>query len=277
MEGHTMTQADDTPAPQGQYVQANGLNIYYEEYGEGEPLILIHGGLATIEVWRSQLPTFGKHFRTIAPDSRGHGRTDNPTGSFSYRLMAADLAAFIQALGLRKPLIYGYSDGGQIALELGMRHPDLARALVVGAAWFKFSDTYRELMIQMLGDEHTEDVDTARMEQENGGYVEMLRAWHSHVYGQDYWKTLLKQIKPMWSSPLNYSAEDFRRITSPTLVIAGDRDSVVPVEEAVEMYRLLPNAALGILPNADHLQAPDHETFVAIVLDFLLRHSGRDV
>ncbi len=190
--------------------------------------------------------------------------------------MADDLAAFIQMLGLRKPLIYGYSDGGQIALELGMRYPDMAQALVVAAAWFKFSDTYREFAISLLGDEHTDDFDTERMEREYGGYVEMLRAWHSHVYGPDYWKTLLKQIKPMWLSPLNYSAEDFRRTTAPTLVIAGDRDSVVPVEEAVEMYRLLPNSELGILPNADHFQASDHETFVAIVLDFLLRHSGRE-
>lgn len=271
-----MTQANDTAAQQGQYVRANGLNIYYEEYGEGEPLILVHGGLATLESWRAQLPTFGKHFRTIAPDSRGHGRTDNPTGSFSYRLMAEDLAAFIQALGLRKPLIYGYSDGGQITLELGMRFPDMARALVVGAAWFKFSDPYREFMRSLLGDEQTEDVDTERMKQEYGDYVEMLRAWHSHVYGQDYWKTLLKQIKPMWLSPLNYSADDFRRTTAPTLVIAGDRDIGVPVEEAAEMYRLLPNAELGIIPNADHFQASDHETFVAIVLDFLLRNSGRE-
>ena len=80
-------------APRGTHVEANGLRVYYEVHGEGEPLLLIHGGTATSQSWASHLPAFTEHFRVIAPDSRGHGRTDNPTGKLGYRLMADDVAA----------------------------------------------------------------------------------------------------------------------------------------------------------------------------------------
>jgi pimeloyl-ACP methyl ester carboxylesterase len=122
-----------SPQP-GHYVNANGLDVYYEEVDAGAPLILLHGGTVTSARWQPQLPAFARHFRVITPDSRGHGRTNNPAGVLSYRLMADDMAALVQALGLDAPLICGYSDGGQIALEIGMRYPDLAAALVVGGA-----------------------------------------------------------------------------------------------------------------------------------------------
>ena len=120
-------------SPLGHHVQANGLEIYYEEYGGGEPLLLLHGGTLSSRSWQAHAPAFAQHFRVIAPDSRGHGRTRNPTDELSYRLMADDLAAFVQALGLNKPLLCGFSDGAQIAMEFGMHYPDLAKALVAGA------------------------------------------------------------------------------------------------------------------------------------------------
>src|SRR3712207_3358294 len=95
--------------PKGQTVKANGLEMYYEEVGTGAPLILLHGGTATGSSWQSHLPAFEKHFRVIMPDSRAHGRTNNPDGELSYRVMADDFAAFAQALGLTNPFIFGYS------------------------------------------------------------------------------------------------------------------------------------------------------------------------
>ncbi len=119
------------------------LDISYQEHGLGKPLLLIHSGTDSADSWQSYLPAFAEHYRVIAPDSRGHGRTNNPARTMSYRLFADDMAALVQTLGLYKPLIFGYSDGGQVALELGMRYPDLPQALVVGAAWFRFSEAYR--------------------------------------------------------------------------------------------------------------------------------------
>ena len=147
-----MTPPEHTETQRGHYIQANGLDIYYEEHGQGKPLLLIHAATVSAESWQPYLPVFAEHYRVITPDSCGHGRTANPSGTMSYRLLADDMAALVQALALHKPLICGYSDGGQIALEIGMRYPDLPQALVVGAAMFKFNEVYRAWVRDLLGD-----------------------------------------------------------------------------------------------------------------------------
>jgi pimeloyl-ACP methyl ester carboxylesterase len=211
-----MAQAPGAPAPPGRYVSANGLRVYYEEAGAGPPLILLHGGTATGRTWQPQLPAFARQFRVLTPDSRGHGRTENPAVALSYRVMADDLAAFAAAVGAPRPLLYGYSDGGQIALEVGMRHPDLARALVAGGVLFRSTDAY-------LGGDDTADVDTAQLEREHPDYVAFLRTAHGTGSGggDEAWKTVLRQCKALWLTPVHYTPADLRRITAPTLVLVG--------------------------------------------------------
>jgi pimeloyl-ACP methyl ester carboxylesterase len=106
-----------------------------------------------------------------------------------------------------------------------------------------------------------------------------LRAWQQD-HGPESWKTLLKQIKPMWNARLNYTPQDFAKVIAPTLVLLGDRDGFVPVEEGVRMYRLLPNAELAVVPGADHMQfifSPEKIAVVQpIILDFLQRHTTSD-
>ena len=256
---------------QGKYVQANGLDMYFEESGSGRPLLLLHGGTRTLSMWRPYLPLFAKHFRVITPDSRGHGRTNNPTGKLSYSLMADDIAAFIQSLGLNKPLICGKSDGGQIALEIGINYPNLATALVIGAAWYKFSETY-VTFLKVSPAESPGVVNIERAQKEYPAWVEVLKTEHARVDDPEYWKTLLRQISTLWWTPLNYTPQDFQKITAPTLILMGDRDETVPVEQAVDMYHLIPNAELAILPNATH-DGTVSELSMSIVLDFLVRQS----
>jgi pimeloyl-ACP methyl ester carboxylesterase len=271
--GHRMTQA--IPSQNGQYIKANGLNIYYEEYGTGEPLVLLHGGMAIGNVFEPQIAVFSKQFRVIAPDSRGHGKTDNPSGEFSYRLMADDMAAFIDALGLGQPSVCGWSDGGQTALELGMHYPDLIQCVVVGAAWYRFSRTYQDLLGAM-GFESPGSVNIERIKQSMPRFVGLWQLWHSSMHGPDHWETLATQISTMWWTPLNYTADDFQKIKSPTLILVGDRDQMVPLEEAVEMYRLIPGAELTVAPHSDHsLPRTRAELFSTIVFDFLLRHRAQ--
>ncbi len=156
---------DDPQNREGRYVQVNGPDIYYEEYGDGPPLIILHGGTGTI----SHDPAFGARFPVFAPNIRGHGHTANPTGVFSYDLLAADVAAFIGALGLDRPLVAGYSDGGKTALHLAMSHSDVARALVLGGTWHRISSTYIEGMQQMLGLVGDDAPDVDRLEQTHPG------------------------------------------------------------------------------------------------------------
>lgn len=256
---------------QRRYVSANGLNIYYEEYGSGRPLILLHGGTLTSSMWRPYLAAFASHFRVITPDSRGHGRTDNPDGEFSYRAMAEDVVAFIQALELVRPLIFGYSDGGQAALELGMHHPGLAGALVIGAAWYKFSKTYAD-WLKASGFEGPGMVNFRQIIRQEPKLVDLWKEEHSWIDDPDYWQTLLIQISTMWWTPLDYSAGDFQEITEPTLVLLGDRDGLVELEQAVGIYRHIPKAELAILPNGTHMN-PNPKLLTQTVLDFLIRQT----
>jgi pimeloyl-ACP methyl ester carboxylesterase len=270
-----MSQTDQMDPQQGRYVQVNDINVYYEEYGEeygrGNTLILLHGGTATLRSWQGQVPALAEQFRVIALDSRGHGKTNNPAEDLSYSRMADDVAAFINTLDLEKPLIFGYSDGGQIALELGMRYPDLTGALVLGGTCYRFPEQYFEAL-RGFGIDKPGDIDFDQMQAEQLEWVEYLRAEHARDDDPDYWKSLMNQIAALWWNVQDYGVDDLKRIVAPTLILQGDRDEGVDVEQAVEMYRAIPVAELAVLPNAKHGDLG--EPSIQIVIDFLRRHSG---
>ena len=136
-----MTAATSSSSASGRFIDVNGAALYYEEQGEGDPLILIHGGLGSSARWQAVLPHLDDGFRVITPDSRGHGRSTNPAGELSFPLIADDVAALIAALGLERPVVGGWSDGGQVALELGVRHPGVGGGLIVGAAYPDFDSS----------------------------------------------------------------------------------------------------------------------------------------
>jgi pimeloyl-ACP methyl ester carboxylesterase len=263
-------------AQPGQYVQANGINVYYEEHGSGEPLLLIHGGTLNLNSWEKHVPTFAQHYTVIAPDSRGHGRTKNPLDTMSYRLLADDVAALIRTLGLDRPLVCGYSDGGQIALEMGMNYPRLAKAYVIGAAAYRWTEAYFQAT-RKLGMEGPGSVNFEQLERDSPDFVQGLRESHDVFQEHDYWKTYMIQISEMWLAPLSYSAEDLKKIVEPALILVGDRDGLVlTVEQAVESYQMIPQAELAIVPGADHgFPWSKPELFTQLVLDFLLRQSVR--
>jgi pimeloyl-ACP methyl ester carboxylesterase len=270
-----MEQADKILPDTSGTIDLNGMQMYYEEFGEGRPLILLHGGTSTCQTWQEFLPLFIPHFRVITPDSRAHGRSNNPSGMLSYRQMADDFAVLIDKMHLSEPLVFGYSDGGQIVLELGMRYPGLCRALVVGAAWYKFSPLYLDAL-KSAGLISPSQVDFELIQGQSPEWVEEMRTVHTSSPDPQYWRTLLQQISTMWWTPLDYAVEDFRLITDPTLIMQGDRDSMIALGQSFEMYQFIPDAELFIIPGADHSTAK-HDLSMRIVLDFLLRHAGSRV
>ncbi len=267
-----MTKAKRTEKQPGRYLKANGLKIYYEEYGKGKPLLLLHGGTQTSASWHEFIPDLTHHFRVITPDSRGHGRTNNPEGKFSYRLMAADMAAFIEAMGLEKPLVLEYSDGGQIALEIGMGYPGLTTALAAGGIYYQLTGPIVKF-IKTLGFEGPGMLNLEQMAKEDPEFMTSLKADHVSSPDPEYWKTLLEQLSRMWWTPFDYTGEDFQKITEPFLILAGDRDRFCPVEQAVDMYTLIPKAELAVFPNTTHATALSKMTLPTII-DFLVRHGG---
>ena len=260
-------------SPTSQYVSANGISIWVNTLGMGTPLLLLHGGMGTAtDNFHDHIPIFARHFRVIAPDSRGHGRTNNPGGMLSYRLMADDIAGLIRALGLSSPLVCGWSDGGQIALELAMRYPGLARAYVAGGVSRTLTeDAVRDLnAVGFLG---PGSIDLPRLENSFPNLIAKARQIHS-PQGQDYWRDLLLSISTLWLAPWEYKDADLARISTPILFLLGDRDEFNPLEQAVEMYRLAPNSELAIVPHKDHSLRSDVERFTSIVLEFLLRQQA---
>ena len=260
-----------TPEASG-HISANGLQMYYEAYGAGQPLILLHGGTATVGSWHDQIPAFARHFRTIAIDSRGHGKTDNPSGELSYAAMADDVAAFIRAMKINAPIVLGFSDGAQIALEFALRHPGLARALVLGGAYYRFSKQYQDGLRRFGFEGPDENGGTAHIREVPDEWAESLRQEHARAGDPDYWKTLMDQIAVLWWTPLNYTFEDFLKISVPTLIVSGDREEASEVEQSVEMYRMIPKAELFIVPNAGHMQSAAQMSN-ALVLEFLQRNN----
>lgn len=254
------------------YVSANGLRMYYEAYGEGEPLILLHGGTATVSSWYGHIPTYAKHFRTIAVDSRGHGKTDNPANELNYATMADDVAAFIQALGLNAPIVLGFSDGAQIALELGIRHPAQARALVLGGAYYRFSEQY-QAGLRSFGFEGPDSWNANTIRAVSEEWANSLQQEHTRDDNPEYWTILIKQIAALWWMPLNYTAEDFAKINVPTLIVSGDREEACEVEQSVEMYGMISKAELFIVPNAGHSQSAEQMKNL-LVIEFLLRNNA---
>ena len=171
-----MTALEQTEATdRGHFIHANGLDIYYQEYGQGQPLLLIHGGTLSGDSWQSYRTAFAQHYHVITPDSRGHGRTANPMETMSFGLLAEDMVSFMQALDLHKPLICGYSDGGQVALEIGMRYPDFPQALVIGGAYSELTEASRIWVQSVLGDPNSPDVDIEQIERDNPDFVRMLQ------------------------------------------------------------------------------------------------------
>jgi pimeloyl-ACP methyl ester carboxylesterase len=259
---------------QGAYVQINGLCMYYETQGVGTPVILLHGGLETCQMWAPVIPSFSMHYQVITPDSRAHGRTDNPSGKFSYPLMAEDIALFIQALELQRPFVVGYSDGGQTALQMAITYPGLARGYLIGAVYNSITTEWRQMMQLLLGFEGSGLVDIERVIQTNPEFVRSLEAKHDPFHESGYWKSLLTQVSQAWWEPPMYTQADFAKITDPTLFWCGDRDVFCPPEQSLEMYRMVNTAELAIVPNADHFtMAEQFDIAAMILLNFMARLS----
>ena len=257
----------------GQQIEVNGVSLFVEEQGQGDPLVLVHAGLLSSGSWAGVVPLLAESFRVITFDNRGHGRSTNPSGALSFEQLADDTAALIEALGLERPFVGGWSDGGEVALQIGLRHPGQTRALIAGGTSLELgSEAARTEMRAFfhINDAGMVDLDAVASAFEQT-LLPMLR--QSHPQGEQHWQTIVQQSATMWLTYAGLTREQVERITEPVLVIVGDRDEHVPAEEAVRLYRSLPQAELSILPGASHMRPLfDPAAFTCSVMDFLRRH-----
>jgi len=228
-----------------EYASVNGLRIYYEIHGPANsakpPLVLMHGGGSTIETsFEQYLPLLAKTRRVVAFDQQGHGRTADVDRPFSFEQSADDAAALLHHLKIEQADFFGYSNGGTIALQIAIRHPKLVRRLVVMSANFKRDGLPPEFWEGMKHAKLSEMPAELRDAYAHlSPHPERLQSFHD------------KCVQRM----LNFKdvpAEALRSIEAPALIIVGDADVVRP-EHAVEMFRVMRNAKLAILPNTDHM------------------------
>ena len=247
----------------GKFMNANGINIYYEAFGSGQTVIFLHGSMGTGEVWKPYIPILSQNFNLILPDARGHGKTENPDGEINLHQLADDLAAFIDALELNRPVLCGWSMGGDLGLDVAIRYPDKIGGLIVGGVTHRISETYFASLTAM-GLDGPGQINFERAEE---NIPQLVALWKTmHTQSPDHWKELVTQMSYELVDPKLPSDEDLKQITVPTLIIWGDRDQFLPVEDAVALYRLIPDLQLAVVPNTDHFVT---RTRVALFADLV--------
>jgi pimeloyl-ACP methyl ester carboxylesterase len=263
-------------AADGRSIEVNGAVLYVEQQGSGTPVVLIHGGLISSAMWEPLLPALADGLRVITPDSRGHGRSTDPAGLMSFPQIADDVAVLIGELGLDRPVVGGYSDGGQVVLELGVRHPGVAGALIVGGAYPDWASSgLREAWREFLGADASNTPDLAQIDASLGEGADYVKSLHPG--GDARWQKLIDQTASMWLDYEGLTDGDLSRIQVPTLVFGGDRDTEITLDLTVSLYETLPNAELAICPDADHAAPIGARAglFAAAIRDFVVRHAGR--
>ena len=234
--------------PKGERAKVNGIEMYYETFGQGDPLLMIHGGGATIESWFCQIPEFSKRFKVIAADSRGHGRTNDAEGPINFDLMTADFTALLDQLGLKNVMVVGWSDGGVIGLEMSMQRPDLVKKVVALGAHARPPG---------MTDEFKAGVEASTPENFPAMLVEGYKALSPN--GPEHWPVIFGKLKTMWLTQPDFKDEQLRSIQCPVLLLVGEHD-IVSEEESKRMASLIPKAKMQVLKGATHyspVQIPD--------------------
>jgi pimeloyl-ACP methyl ester carboxylesterase len=255
---------------QGNYADVNGLQMYYEIHGQGQPLVLLHGALSSIEVDFGQvLPALAETRQVIAIEQQGHGHTADIDRPLTYEQMADDTAALLRQLNIEQADFFGYSMGGGVALQIAIRHPELVRKLVLAAAAYNSGGYHPGIL---AGEQVMQPEDLA------GSPFET--AYASTAPSPENWPALIEKIKQLDGQVQDWLPQDIQAIAAPTLLIYGDSD-IVRLEHAVDLFRLrggavagdivgLPNAQLAVLPGTTHLTLVNRAEWLhSMITEFL--------
>ena len=217
----------------------NGVELYFEVHGSGEPLILLHGFTGCSQDWPALIPDWSKHFQLIVPDLRGHGRSSALTGPFRHRDAARDIIALLDHLGIQTFKGLGVSGGGNVLLHLATQQPERVEAMVLVSATSYFPTQARAIMRKYTDGLTAQDWETLRTR---------------HPGGDAQIKALLASTASFADSydDMNFTPPYLSTIQARTLIVQGDRDFLYPVGISVEMAGAIPKSSLWIVPNGGH-------------------------
>jgi pimeloyl-ACP methyl ester carboxylesterase len=249
----------------GEYVDIAGLKTWYDTAGDGDPLVLLHGGLATNDTWGAQMPAFSERFQVFAPERRAHGHTPDVEGPLNYSDMATDTIGFLETVVKKPANLVGWSDGGIVGLLVAVARPDLVRKLVAISANFKPAT-----------EAGVPESHNAMSGSPDDPSLAMFRSLYeaSSPDGPEHWPIFLKKFLEMvGSAQPDIKPDELAGVTAPTLVVSGD-DDMVTLEHTVELYRAIPGSELAVVPGTSHALIFEKSDLVnRIVLDFLQNDS----
>lgn len=243
-------------AANGKYMEVNKAELYYEEYGQGEPLFLLHGFLGSAEDWKGFVQEYSKTYKVIVWDMRGHGRSTNPDTSivFKHEQAAQDLIGLMDKLEIDKTKAIGHSSGGMTILYAATIAPDRFDAIIPVAAQIYYSRQVREFIKSKTWEKYFPQVELDRRHGRQKGDLLKRQFYNSwQIYGDP-----------------SFTPDELAKIKARTLIVHGDND-FVPVSQAWEMFQSIPKAHIWISPNTGHVPfSPGNEAdFIRRTLEFL--------
>ncbi|HEX2773996.1 MAG TPA: alpha/beta hydrolase [Micromonosporaceae bacterium] len=238
------------------YVELPGVQTWYDEHGDGEPLLLLHGGVVDARFFDKNLAPLADRFHVFTPERRGHGHTPDVDEPFTYDLMAQDTIAFLEAVVDGPAHLVGHSDGAVVAMLVALRRADLVRRLVIVGGGFHYDGL-------MPG---AEQIDV-------GEVVTSMGAAYGEVSpdGEDHFPVVVKKVARMAATEPTLAQSELNGITNPTLLMFGD-DDILSMEHITAMYDGIPGSQLAVVPGTSHFLLQEKPTLCnTIMVDFLTK------
>jgi pimeloyl-ACP methyl ester carboxylesterase len=244
------------PAPERSgYAAVNGIKLWHAVFGQGEPVIFLHGGLANADYWGLQVPEIARHYQVIVMDSRGHGRSTRDDRPYGYDLMADDVVGLLDVLGIKQAAVVGWSDGAILGLDLAIRHPGRVSKVFAFAA-----NTDPAGVVDGVEKNPTFSKFIARAGREYQALSATPKEYNAFVTA----------ISKMWATQPHWTATQLRAIKTPVLVADGDHDEAIKRSHTEQMAATILGAGLLILPNTSHFSfLQDSDQFTWHIQHFL--------
>jgi pimeloyl-ACP methyl ester carboxylesterase len=247
-----------TPNDSG-YADVNGLDLYWERYGEGPPLVLLHGGMLTIELnFATLIPTLARSHSVIGVEQQGHGRTANIDREITYPNLASDVVALLDHLEIEQATVLGHSMGGAVALELAVSHPDRVSAIIPASASVRAEGLHPDLS-------DPAKFETSPIMPTQQDFAEFTAAYKRLSPHPEKFDEFLAYLSAMDNDFQGWTDEQLAGISCPVLIVQGDSDFTT-VEHAAFMLDRIPRSALAVLPDTTHMQVTRRDTILLPIL-----------
>src|ERR687884_674507 len=241
-----MSASDGVPR-QGAYADVNGLHLYHEVHGDGSPLVLLHGGMLTIDLnFATLIPTLARRHRVVGVELQGHGRTADIDRPMTPAALAGDVVGMLDQLGIDRAHVFGHSMGAAVALELAVSSPDRVRSIVAASVSVRPDGMHEDLT-------DPEKMATSTRMPTPQDFADFTEAYVRLSPHPDHFEEFLSRMSASNADLQGWSDEQLARITAPTLLVIGDRDFTT-VEHAALMLKLIPGSQLAVLPDTTHMQ-----------------------